>query len=424
MNGIILSIGDELVLGQTVDTNSAWISVKLASLGVRVVQHVTVADQLDAIRDAIIAAAELCDVLVISGGLGPTADDVTRQALAAAMNVDMELNGGWLATIEQFFQQRGRSMPEINRVQAMIPRGAKCIENTCGTAAGIAARLARTGGGTCQVYVVPGVPSEMKAMLELSVLPVLAERLGGAKILSRVLHTFGLGESAVAEMLGDLMDRRRNPSVGTTVSNGLVSIRVNSSAASSERAREMLEQTAAACRVALGDLIFGEGDQSLASAVGELLMKNRDRVAQVATAESCTGGLLAKMLTDTPGSSRYFRGGWVTYANESKIQWLGVPAELIEKHGAVSEPVVLAMADGAKKIAGADYALAISGVAGPDGGTPEKPVGTVCIALAGATGSRAMTFKFPGTRDWIRNRSALMALSMLRYDILGRVMPR
>jgi nicotinamide-nucleotide amidase len=424
MNAIILSIGDELVLGQTVDTNSAWISVRLASIGIRVIQHVTVADQLDSISAAIMAAATRCDLLIISGGLGPTADDVTRQALGAAMHADMELNAAWLGTIERFFRERGREMPAINRIQAMIPRGATCIENTCGTAAGIAATLAGPQGRACQVYVVPGVPSEMKAMLDLSVMPRLAEATGGATILSRVLNTFGVGESVIGQRLADLMDRGRNPSVGTTVSSGLVSVRINSIAASRERAREMLDQTVEACRDALGDLIFGQDEDTLASAVGALLMKNPGRPAQVVTAESCTGGLLAKMLTDIPGSSRYVRGGWVTYANQSKIQWLGVAADLIEKHGAVSEPVVIAMADGARRIADVAYALAISGVAGPDGGTPEKPVGTVCIALAGPDGSHAITYYFPGTRDWVRMRSALMAMSMLRYHLIGREMPK
>jgi nicotinamide-nucleotide amidase len=424
MNAIIMSIGDELVLGQTVDTNSAWISRRLAGVGARVIQHVTVADQLDAITAAIKTAVPRCDLLVISGGLGPTADDVTRQALAAAMNVDMELNPGWLAAMERFFRDRGRPMPESNRIQAMIPRGAECISNTCGTAAGIAAKLARADGQTCQVYVVPGVPAEMKAMLDLSAIPHIARASGGAVILSRMLNTFGVGESLMGQQLGQLMDRSRNPSVGTTVSSGLVSVRINSSGSSTEHARAMLDETTAACRAVLGDIVFGEDDDSLASAVGSLLTKNPDHPAQVVTAESCTGGLLAKLLTDVPGSSRYVRGGWVTYANEAKRDWLGVPVDLIEQYGAVSEQVVVAMADAARKIAGADYALSISGIAGPDGGTPEKPVGTVCIALASLEGSRASTFHFPGSRDQVRLRSALTALSMLRYQIIGREMPK
>jgi nicotinamide-nucleotide amidase len=186
----------------------------------------------------------------------------------------------------------------------------------------------------------------------------------------------------------------------------------------------MLDETTAACRAVLGDLIFGEGEDTLASAVGALLMKNTEHPGQLAITESCTGGLLGKLLTDIPGSSRYLRGGWITYSNQSKQNWLGVPIDLIEAHGAVSEPVVIAMADGARRNSGADYALSISGVAGPDGGTVEKPVGTVCIALATAARTRAITYCFPGTRAWIRQRAALMALSMLRYELLGREMPR
>ena len=421
MNAIILSIGDELVLGQTVDTNSAWISRQLAAVGCGVVAHTTVGDDQRAIEQAMLESVGRCDVLIISGGIGPTEDDLTRQALAAVMNVPLELREPWLMRLKEYFQKLGRPMPNANSIQAMIPRGAKLIENTTGTAAGIDANYVSGDQKTvCRVFVMPGVPKEMRAMFERDVLPHVREASGGGVILSRTLHTFGIGESAVAEKLGPLMMRQRNPSVGTTVAGGIVSLRINARYGSRDEAAAQLDQTVAACREALGDLVFGQDEQALQTQVGEML---RERGLWVATAESCTGGWLAKMLTDVPGSSRYFSFGWVTYGNDAKQSLLDVSPALLNQHGAVSEEVVTAMARSALRHSAADYALAISGIAGPDGGTPEKPVGTVCIALAKDEGTIARKFTFPGDRDFIRDRSAKMALTMLRFQLLGKQMP-
>lgn len=417
MNAIILSIGDELVLGQTVDTNSAWLSQQLAAIGCSVLSHTTVGDDQRAIEDAIRESVAKCDVLLCTGGIGPTADDLTRQALAGVMVAPLERNEQWLQRIRDFFAARGRVMPESNSIQAMIPRGARMIENEHGTAAGIEAAV-----GRCRVFIMPGVPKEMKAMFTRDVLPNMSERAGGAAILSRTLHTFGVGESAIAERLGDLMNRDRNPSVGTTVANGIVSLRINSRSESRERAAGELERTAAACHAALGELIFGADEQTLQGAVAALLTSTR---ATVTTAESCTGGLLAKMLTDVSGSSSYFKMGFITYSNEAKYERLGVSTEIINVYGAVSEPIVQAMARNARRLAKADYALAVSGVAGPTGGTPAKPVGTICIALAYDDDKppAAKTLLFPGDRDWVRDRAAKMALTMLRFHLLGKPLP-
>jgi nicotinamide-nucleotide amidase len=424
---IILSIGDELVLGQTVDTNSAWLSQQLASVGCAVAAHVTVADDQRAIEQAIEEAVGRCDVLLISGGIGPTEDDLTRQALAAVMNVPLEPNEKWLAQLQKFFQRIGRPMPEGNRIQAMIPRGATMIFNHAGTAAGVDATYVSGDQKTvCRVFVMPGVPKEMKVMFTRDVLPHVQKMTGGAVILSRTLHTFGLGESAIAEKIGPQMMRGRNPSVGTTVSGGVVSVRINASYGSKDEATSELEATEAVCRAALGDLIYGADEDTLQSVVARLLLDHtvaKKWAPAVATAESCTGGLLAKMLTDVPGSSAYFRQGYITYSNEAKTDLLNVPAELIQQHGAVSEPVAVAMASGAQKQSGAVFALAITGVAGPGGGTPAKPVGMVCIALAHDAGTTVRTFHFPGDREMIRDRSAKMALTMLRFHLLGKQLP-
>lgn len=420
MNAIILSIGDELVLGQTIDTNSAWLSAQLASIGCVTSAHMTVGDDQHGIEQAIRHAAPQCDWLIITGGLGPTADDLTRQALAAVMQVPLELNEQWLAELDRFFKARNRPMPPTNRIQAMIPRDADMIWNQAGTAAGIHAILnpaSSRKSEECHVFVLPGVPKEMRLMFERDVRPKIETRANGGVILSRTLHTFGLGESSVAERLGNLMERTRNPSVGTTVSGGVVSIRINARFASRDDAWQQLEATVQQCRAALGDLIYGQDEQSLQEAVA-LLLKQAGQT--VTSAESCTGGLLAKVLTDVPGSSAYFRQGWITYANDAKSELLGVT---IGQGGAVSEDAVRQMAIGARQRSGADFALAISGIAGPDGGTPQKPVGTVCIGLATLDHVIARTFNFPGDREMIRDRSAKMALTMLRYRLLGQAMP-
>jgi nicotinamide-nucleotide amidase len=421
MIAIVLSIGDELVLGQTVDTNSAWLSAQLATIGWQVAAHVTVGDDQRAIEAAISDSASRCDVLIVSGGLGPTKDDLTRFAVAKVLSQPLEMNARWLEQMEKMFHRRGRVMAESNRSQAMIPRSARLIHNPVGTAAGIDADLNSTPTHACRVFVLPGVPREMQIMFERSIKPLLADMGGGGVILARTLHTFGLGESNIGEMLGELMDRGRNPSVGTTVSGSVVSVRIAARYQQRQEAEKKLEETAAECGRRLGDLIYGTEEQTLASVVAGLLTENSVRT--VVTAESCTGGLLAKMLTDIPGSSRYFQRGWITYSNEAKTQLLEVDPALLEAHGAVSEPVVKAMAQSARQQSGADFALAISGIAGPDGGTPQKPVGTVCIGLAHEAGTLARTFNFPGDREGVRDRSAKMGLAMLRFQLLARHMP-
>ncbi len=415
MIAVILSIGDELVLGQTVDTNSAWMSRELAAVGFSVAAHMTVADDQAAIELAIADWSTRADALIISGEIGPTEDDLTRQALAGVLGVPLEMDQGWINRLENFWARRGIPMPAINRIQAGIPRGAKLLDNPNGTAAGIRATVNK-----CDVFVMPGVPKEMKAMFTQLVMPVLKQHGGGAAIVSSTLHTFGLGESAIAEKLGDLMNRRRNPSVGTTVANGIVSLRVNSRFESVEHASAEIETTSVACREKLGDLIFGQDDETLWAVVARMLIQAK---ATVATAESCTGGLLSRMLTDIPGSSAYFLAGWVVYSNDAKMRDLGVSAATLEQSGAVSEATVRELAANARSRAGTTYAMAISGIAGPDGGTASKPVGTVCIALADPVGVAARTFLLPGDREWVRDRSAKMALTMLRFKLLGKEMP-
>ncbi|MDD5678098.1 MAG: competence/damage-inducible protein A [Kiritimatiellae bacterium] len=413
MQAIIISVGDELTLGQTVDTNSAWLSARLAELGTMTRAHLTVPDDQAAIVRAVRQASELAEWVVITGGLGPTKDDLTRQALAEVQGGPMVMHAPSLAKIEQFFKDRGRVMTESNRVQSLAPAGAMVLDNPQGTAPGL-----RLAVGRAQVFSMPGVPLEMKAMFEQHLAPLIAAQ-AGRTILTRKINTLGIGESMVGEALGDLMRRDRNPVVGTTVSSGIVSVRIRSDFPTRVQAQAELDRTASAVKDKLGTAVFSEGDVSLAVVVGELLQA---RHRTVATAESCTAGLVAAMLTEVPLSSAWFLGGWVVYANRMKTEALGVPSELIAREGAVSEQVVRRMAAEALQRSAGDYALALTGVAGPGGGSPEKPVGTVWIGLgknmAGQVHVAAERFLLFGDRAMVRERAAKTALNMLRLELL------
>jgi len=408
MKAIILSIGDELALGQTVDTNAAWLSARLARRGIMTIKHVTVADDRPVIVDAFQDAIELADLIIATGGLGPTEDDLTRFALAEVMGVDLKRDEAALADIAEFFRFRGRTMVERNKVQADCPVGATMLSNPAGTAPGIYAEIDGT-----RLWCVPGVPREMEALWELHIEPDIGRLPGaGRTILTTKINTYGSGESDIAERLGDLMQRDRNPMVGTTVSGGIVSVRVRSEFADPRQAKDELEATCRLVERALGDLVFGRDDQTLAEVVGALL---KSRGLSIVTAESCTGGWIGKMLTDAPGSSLYYEGGWIVYTNEAKERDLRVPIAMIHEHGAVSEPVARAMADGALRESGADLAVAVTGIAGPDGGTDAKPVGTVCFGLAQRDRDTVTaTHIFPGDREHVRLRTCNYALNLVR----------
>ncbi|MEI6808302.1 MAG: competence/damage-inducible protein A [bacterium] len=414
MNAVILSTGDELVLGQTVDTNSAWLSAQLSACGVMTLYHKTVGDDLESVAEAILEGAGVADLIILTGGLGPTADDITREALARVMNAPLKLHKPSLMRIHRFFKKINRSCPAVNDVQAMCPRGADLLDNDWGTAPGLGARI-----GKAKFFAFPGVPYEMKRMFPRYILPLLTGNTGRT-ILTESIVTFGAGESMVASRLGDIMRRDRNPLVGTTVSEGIITVRIRSEGNSVVESKRMLIATVKDVEKRLGKLVIGRDGASLPVALGELLKR---RHMMVATAESCTGGLVAKMLTDVPGSSEWYRGGWVVYSNALKETQLAVPAKLLAKHGAVSEPVVRAMAEGALAVSGADYAVATTGIAGPGGGSPRKPVGTVWIALAvpadGGTTVTSQVVTFPGERETIRGYAAKTALNMLRLHLLS-----
>ncbi len=410
MNAIIISIGDELTSGQTIDSNSAYLARELAAVGIATVQHITIGDDRAAIARAITEAAASASIVIVTGGLGPTEDDLTRQALADAMGVELQCDAAVLAEIEAFFKARSRPMAPSNRIQAMVPRGAQVLTNKVGTACGLAAQIA-----SASVFIMPGVPFEMQWMYTNHIAPRLPQ--GQGAIIPRVVHTFGQGESDVGARIADLMARGANPTVGTTVAAGMVSIRVVARAPSRQDADRMVQQTIDEINRRLGPLVIGEGDDTMPVVLGRLLLRHAKTLA---TAESCTGGMIGEMITSIPGSSAYYFGGVVPYADAAKAELLGVPVDLIRRDGAVSESVARAMALGCLDRFGSDYALSVTGIAGPGGATPQKPVGLVYIALA-AKGSTVDVFKniFPGTREIVRLRASLAAMNHLRLALQG-----
>ncbi len=405
----IVSIGNELLTGQTLSTNAAYLGEKLLSIGLPVVSSYTVSDDIDSIVRSFNLAASDADVVLATGGLGPTDDDLTRQAFAKFLGTDLQLKDELLQKIKDFFITRNRQMSEKNKVQAYIPAGAKAIANNLGTAPGIIA-----GANGKLLIALPGVPSEMEQMFEESVLPDLKKLATGQAVVIRKLKCFGTGESNIAELLGPIMQRGRNPLVNCTAHCGVITLIIIATAEGKEQAHKMAEQDEKLLRLKLGELIYGTDDQTLAEVVGEKLSQQRKTLA---VAESCTGGTLAKMLTDIPGASRYFTYGWVTYSNNAKTSELGIPGDLVEKYGAVSEQVALALAQYARRKAATDFAIAITGIAGPTGATEQKQVGLVYISMDSVSGTEIKRFIFSHNRDFIRLQAAQTALNMLRLRL-------
>jgi nicotinamide-nucleotide amidase len=405
----IISIGNELMTGQIVDSNAAWLSSRMIGLGVPTVHICQIGDDIDVIAGAISDAAAKAEIIIITGGLGPTDDDLTRQGIARFMETELELRQDLLEHIENFFSRRNIAMPKMNRIQACIPKGAGEIPNHTGTAPGI---FAQYRGKV--IAAMPGVPAEMKLMFDEFVAHRIEGFAAGQAIFVRKLKCFGAGESQLAEMLGDMMNRSRNPQVNCTVHFGVITLHIIAAATAKKIAQEMAQKDEAQIRSLLGDLVFGAEEDTLSQVLGEELAK---RGRTVAVAESCTGGLIAKLITDIPGSSRYFTYGWVTYANEAKIDQLGVDPGPIKEHGAVSEEVAGAMAIGAQRKAGSDYAISVTGIAGPDGGTETKPVGLVYIGIASKADCQVHKFIFPHARELMRFRAAQTALNLLRLKI-------
>src|ERR687889_1534725 len=403
----IVTIGTEMLLGDLVDTNTAWISQRLAELGVAIYRHTTVGDNPERIVEALRQASSRSALVITTGGLGPTSDDLTNACLATLTGREMVEYAEAREHVDEMFERFGRTPTENNYKQALFPTGTELIPNPVGTAIGALVEWDDTLFAT-----LPGVPVEMKTMFGETLEPLIRSRSDGA-IISKTLHFAGIGESALAEKVQDFLDAT-DPTVAPLAGQGRVRLRITTRAATEREAQEKIAPVEEEIIARLSDYYFGEGDETLEGSVGRLL---GDRGATLALAESCTGGLIAKRLTDMPGSSAYFTEGLVTYSNESKERLLGVPYAMIMDHGAVSEPVAREMAEGARRVSSADYGLSVTGIAGPDGGTEEKPVGLVFVGISDAKDTFAERLDLTAwarSRDSIRERSANRALDLLR----------
>jgi len=410
----VLTVGDELLNGEIADTNTARIAAVLGRHGFRLSASLTVGDLEEEIAQALRDLALRHDVVIVSGGLGPTRDDLTARSAASAFERPLSLSAEAMESIRNFFERLGREMHRRDEKQALLPAGAAVLPNRGGTAPGF---LLPVNGSS--VYFLPGVPEEMAAMLEEGVLPLLKESFDEIPPLrERVFRVFGLPEPKVEELLdGIVLSQGINVAYGLDFPFVLAKLR-----AEGEGADLLLDEAEPSVRQALGDHLVSVGDETLAERVGRLLV---ERGMSLALAESCTGGLIAKMLTDVPGSSAFLERSAVTYANSAKIDWLGLSPEILEREGAVSESCAVAMACGIRRVAAADFGVAVTGIAGPTGGTAEKPVGTVYIALAAERGATARLFTFRGDRRRVRTLSAISALNWLRlvlengFDVKG-----
>jgi competence/damage-inducible protein CinA-like protein len=406
----ILSTGDELTTGRIVDTNSSWIADKLFERGIEMAGVVTVGDDHERLAWAWRRAFELGDVVLSTGGIGPTADDLTSEVLAGVLGVPLVEDAASAARIRQLFAALGREMPANNLKQALMPRGAVVIPNALGTAPGY-----RVAHGTKHAVVLPGVPREMKPMMEETVLPWLAGLRGGDDVyLARSFQTFGLTESGLDEMVAGAIDPGEGR-VSFRASFPEVSLRVVVHGRPEEAAAR-LELLAARIRERIGPFVYGEGAVTMEEVVGRLL---RERGLTVALAESCTGGLVAHRLTNVPGSSTYVRGAVVAYANSAKEALVDVWHETLARHGAVSEETAGEMAAGVRRRLDAALGVSTTGIAGPEGGTPEKPVGTVCFGLASEAGVVTRRYQLWGTRDWVKLLASQVALDWIRRHALG-----
>jgi len=407
----ILSTGDEVLTGMLVDTNAAFLADHMSALGFEVVRHTTVGDDRAMPEATFKALGQSADVVLCTGGLGPTVDDLTTEVAASVLGEELVLDEPSLTRIEERWKARGRTMPPNNEKQAMFPTSADILPNPIGSAPGFAVTI-----GKARFFFMPGVPREMKQMFAEQVTPRLeALRPEPSVFQVRVYRSFGMTESAVDQALKGLEENHPGVKLGFRAHFPEIQIKLTVKGTDLDAAKERLEAASAEVKARVGARIFSDG-APMEQVIGELLRQNK---ATLATVESCTGGLVAQMVTAVPGSSEYFDRGFVTYTNAAKHDLVDVDNAILADHGAVSEQCARAMAEGARKRAGTTYALSITGIAGPGGGTPEKPVGLVYIGLATPTETAVRRIVWPGQRDQVRAVSAMVALDMLRRVLSG-----
>lgn len=410
MRAELVAVGTELLIGQIANTNAQWICERLAELGIDVLHEQVVGDNADRIVASIRLAASRSDVVIITGGLGPTQDDITRPALAEAAGATLVRHPEIEAELRQRFRVRGREMPESNLGQADVPEPGRYIRPDRGTAPGLVVSV-----GDATVYAVPGVPSEMKEMMQGTVLPELAERAGPSALVSRTLRCYGLAESRIAELLDDLFHAAANPSIAYLAGGGEVHVRLTAKASTRAEAASLLEPLEARARERLGDHVYGTDDDTIEIVVGRLLA---EQGLTIACAESLTGGGLGERITAVPGASAYFLGSAVTYALEAKRSILYVSAQTLEGPGPVSRECAAEMAAGARRLFGADLAVALTGAAGPEAHGGAEP-GQVWIGLDAEGAEHQLGFRWPFDRELIRRFAEMAALDLVRRHLLG-----
>ena len=406
----IITVGNEVLSGRTLDTNFAFLARALEEASVQVGWHTTVSDTAERIGEGLKNALERAGAVVMTGGLGPTPDDLTRQAVATALGRPLQVDEGVLTLIRERIRRLGRPLPASVEAQALLPRGASAWPNSNGTAPGI---LIEHDGKP--VILLPGVPHEMEALTLEYVVPFLRERAGGA-VECFTLRTAGIFETMLQERIGELPLQWPGATLAYLPSWLGVDLRVSVAGYNSAEVREVAARAYEELRARVEGVIYAEGAETMEQVVGRTLAERRYRIV---TAESCTGGLVAKRLTDVPGSSQWMDRGYVTYSNESKVALLGVKAKDLEKHGAVSAPIAEQMAAGARRMAGVEVGVSVTGIAGPDGGSEQKPVGTVFIGVSTPGGDAVRKFRFAGVRRVVRERSAQTALDMVRRALTG-----
>ena len=406
----IIAIGSELLTPERTDTNSLWLTEKLNNIGIEVKLKTVVGDDDARLEEAIKDALRRSRILVTTGGLGPTEDDITRKITARALSRRLMLDERVLAGIREKFQRWGRQMPEINSRQAMVVEGSEVLDNPNGSAPGM--YLEHEGRS---VVLLPGPPREMRPMFETQVMPKLAAKAGDVRVVRRVLRVSGLGESAVDERIAPVYTQHKNPQTTILFNRSEIEIHLTAQGKTEQEAELLLDGLAGQIEERLGEAIFAFRGEKLEEVVGLRLAVGGYTLA---VAESCTGGLVAQRVTDVPGSSVYFREGVVTYSNESKVRLLGVPYDLIAEYGAVSAPVAEAMAEGARLRADTDFGIAVTGIAGPGGGSEDKPVGLVYIALSDDAHTEHRKLLLPGDRTLIRWRASQAALDLLRRRLI------
>jgi nicotinamide-nucleotide amidase len=409
MNVEVIAIGTELLLGQIVNTNLATIGQALAEAGLDTYRQVVVGDNLERLSEAIREGLAQSDALILTGGIGPTQDDITREGICAATGLEMDYSEAYAAGLEEWWAARGRRMPATNYKQAEHPAGAVLIDNPKGTAPGLDIDVDGK-----RIFALPGVPAEMVMMLSGHVIPALIALDGGdvAVLKSRVLRSYGMSESKVAELLGDLFDGGTNPTMAFLASSGEIKVRLTAKAATAEEADRLIAPVEAEVRSRLGS-VFGADDETIERIIFDALA---ERGWTIGTAESATGGMIVARLTAVPGASDFVRGSVVSYATDVKEQVLGVPADILEE-AVVGEETALAMAAGARDILGADVAVAVTGSAGPD--PQEREVGTMVVAVATPDQARARTFQMPGDRERVRTYTTTAALHLVRLAVTG-----